>query len=111
MPSIAEKVTSSAPVECIDNGRANRVRVGFVMHVMQVAGAEVLVKQIIEQLSAEIEPTVFCLDSIGELGEQLLEAGIPVVSLNRQPGLDWKLAARFAAEIKQRNIDILHAHQ
>ncbi len=89
----------------------DRIRVGFVMHVMQVAGAEVLVKQIIEQLGDQIDATVFCLDSLGELGQQLIDAGIPVVVLDRQPGLDWGVAKRLADEVQRREIHVLHAHQ
>ncbi len=66
----------------------HKLRIGFVMHVMQVAGAEVLVTQIIETLRDQIEPTVYCLDAIGTLGEQLRDSGIPVVVLDRQPGFD-----------------------
>lgn len=87
------------------------IRVGFVMHVMQVAGAEVLVKQIIERLGDRIEATVFCLDSLGELGQQLLDVGVPVVVLGRQPGLDRSVAKKLAAEVRSRGIEILHAHQ
>lgn len=111
MSSVAEKPDSIASIDRSTPAKPRRLRVGFVMHVMQVAGAEVLVKQIIEQLSAEIEPTIFCLDSLGELGAQLREAGVPVVVFNRQPGLDWKLPGRMATEIEQRGIEVLHAHQ
>ena len=38
-------------------------RIAFVMHVMQVAGAEVLVHEIIHRLAGRIEPVVLCLDS------------------------------------------------
>ena len=89
----------------------NKIRVGFVMHVMQVAGAEVLVTQIIEQLSDKIEATVFCLDALGELGERLLDEGISVVVLNRKPGLDLSVAKRLAREVRERQIEVLHAHQ
>jgi len=88
-----------------------KIRVGFVMHVMQVAGAEVLVTQIIEQLSDRIEATVFCLDALGELGQKLLDAGIPVIVLGRKPGLDRDVAKRLAKEVKSRKIEVLHAHQ
>jgi glycosyltransferase involved in cell wall biosynthesis len=81
------------------------------MHVMQVAGAEVLVTQIIEQLSDRIDATVFCLDGLGELGQKLLDAGIPVIVLNRKPGLDRVVAKRLAKEVKSRQIEVLHAHQ
>lgn len=88
-----------------------KLHVGFVMHVMQVAGAEVLVTQIIQQLADKIEATVFCLDDLGQLGQQLQDAGIPVVVLDRQPGLDWQVAKRLATEIRQRRVQLLHAHQ
>ncbi len=81
------------------------------MHVMQVAGAEVLVKQIIERLGDMIEPTVFCLDDVGQLGFELRQAGVPVVVLDRQPGLDRAVAKRLADEVKRRRIQVLHAHQ
>ena len=87
------------------------LRVGFVMHIMQVAGAEVLVAEIIRRLGERIQPTIFCLDGIGTLGEQLQQQGIDVVCLNRHPGFDRSLAFRFAREIRQRKIDVLHAHQ
>ena len=88
-----------------------RIRVGFVMHKMQVAGAEVLVKQIIQRLSSEIDPTILCLDGVGEIGEQLIAAGTPVISLGRKPGVDWSMAARLADEFKRRKIEVVHAHQ
>ncbi|MDA7915249.1 glycosyltransferase [bacterium] len=94
-----------------NNTKSNKIRVGFVMHAMQVAGAEVLVTQIIEQLSDRIDATVFCLDALGELGQKLLDAGIPVIVLNRKPGLDRDVAKRLAREVKSRQIEVLHAHQ
>src|SRR6516162_1886775 len=69
---------------------STRLRVAFVMHVMQVAGAEVLVTETIRRLGTRIEPTVFCLDAVGPLGEQLLGDGVAVISLNRRPGRDWR---------------------
>ncbi len=87
------------------------IHVGFVIHVMQVAGAEVLTKQIIETLQGKIQATIFCLDAIGQLGEELQAAGVPVVVLGRESGIDRKLPGRLAKEIRDRKIDILHAHQ
>ena len=42
-----------------------RLRVGFVLHVMQVAGAEVLVTETVRRLAGKIAPTIFCLDAVG----------------------------------------------
>ncbi|MFN6129404.1 MAG: glycosyltransferase [Planctomycetota bacterium] len=86
-------------------------RIGFVVHVMQVAGAEMLVKQLIDRLQGKIDPTIFCLDAIGLLGERMQAAGVPVVVLNRSSGIDTALPGRFAKELRQRKIDVLHAHQ
>ena len=90
---------------------AGPIRVGFVLHVMQVAGAEVLVRELIRGLSGRIEPTVLCLDGVGPLGEALRSEGVPVVHLGRRPGLDWGVARRMAAEVRAREIELLHAHQ
>jgi glycosyltransferase involved in cell wall biosynthesis len=90
---------------------AEKIKVGFCLHAMQVAGAEVLVSQIIRSLSEQIEPHIFCLDSIGQLGEELQSQGIPVVVLQRAPGIDMSLAKRFANELVTRKIEVVHAHQ
>jgi hypothetical protein len=87
------------------------IRVGFVLHVMQVAGAEVLVNETIRRLGPRIDPVVFCLDAIGVLGERLLADGVPVVAYGRRPGLDLSVSRRMAADIRSRRVDILHAHQ
>ena len=81
------------------------------MHVMQVAGAEVLVRQIIETMGNRLEPTIFCLDAVGTIGEELQEKGVPVIALDRKPGIDWQLLIRLGSEIAKRQIQVLHAHQ
>lgn len=88
------------------------IRVGFVVHVMQVAGAEVLTEQTIRTLGGRIEPTIFCLDSIGQIGERLRAEGIAVVCLDRkQGGRDYSVSWRMAREIRERGIRVVHAHQ
>jgi N-acetyl-alpha-D-glucosaminyl L-malate synthase BshA len=87
------------------------VRVGFVLHVMQVAGAEVLVAETIRRLRGQIDPVVFCLDGIGALGETMRAEGVEVVSLDRRPGFDFKMLLRFAKALRTRRLDVLHAHQ
>jgi glycosyltransferase involved in cell wall biosynthesis len=78
---------------------------------MQVAGAEVLVSETIRRLAGRIEPSVFCLDAVGVLGERLRAQGVEVLSFGRRPGRDWRMAWRMAREIRARGIEILHAHQ
>ena len=87
------------------------VRIGFVLHVMQVAGAEMLVAEIIRQLGPQLEPVVLCLDGVGQLGETMRREGVAVVELGRRPGVDFGVARRLAAEIRQRRLEVVHAHQ
>jgi glycosyltransferase involved in cell wall biosynthesis len=110
-------MTAQAAIIDVPRGRpgpiapARAIRVGFVMHVMQVAGAEVLVARIIRDLAAQIDPVIFCLDRVGELGERLQAEGVEVTCLDRKPGRDWGLVGRLGHLIRARNIDVLHAHQ
>lgn len=87
------------------------VRVAFVVHLMQVAGAEVLVRETIRQLKGRITPTIFCLDAVGRIGEELVAEGIDLVCFNRKPGRDWGVSRKIARAIRERDIEIVHAHQ
>ena len=87
------------------------LRVGFVLHALHVAGAEMLTVEIIHRLGDGLAPVVFCLDAVGELGQQLQKEGVPVVCLERRPGRDWGVARRLAGAVRERRIEVLHAHQ
>lgn len=105
--SVEGNARTAGPLE-LDSSRR---RVAFVVHVMQVAGAEVLVTETVRRLGHAIEPTVFCLDSVGTLGEQLRSEGVDVICLDRRPGLDWGVARRLAREVKRLHVEVVHAHQ
>ena len=98
-------------VDILDNPQSRPIRVGFVLHVMQVAGAEVLVKETIRRLGPQIVPTIFCLDRVGQLGEEHLSNGGELVCFDRPPRRDLRVAWRLARECTRRKIDVLHAHQ
>ena len=91
--------------------RTQPVRVGFVLHSMQVAGAEVLVAETIRRLRGRIEPVVFCLDEVGALGDRVRGEGVEVLVLGRRPGLDLTIIPRMARAIRSRQLQVLHAHQ
>jgi glycosyltransferase involved in cell wall biosynthesis len=78
---------------------------------MHVAGAEVLVAETARRLAGRIEPTVFCLDAVGPLGERLRGEGVEVLALGRRPGRDWRVAWRLARAVRARGLEVLHAHQ
>jgi glycosyltransferase involved in cell wall biosynthesis len=87
------------------------LRIGFVLHVMQVAGAEVLVREIIRRAGPRITPSIFCLEEIGRMGVELQAEGLDIVNFDRRPGLDWSVARRMANAIHARVLDVVHAHQ
>jgi glycosyltransferase involved in cell wall biosynthesis len=87
------------------------VRVAFVVHVMQVAGAEVLVRETIRRLRGRVAPSVFCLDAVGRIGEELLAEGVDLVCFGRKPGRDFGVSRRMAAALRARDVEVVHAHQ
>jgi L-malate glycosyltransferase len=87
------------------------IAVAFVVHTMQMAGAERLVVETIRRLGPRIRPTVCCLDGLGSLGAQLRSQGIDVEVLGRRPGLDLRVARRLARVLASRRIQVVHAHQ
>lgn len=91
--------------------RQRPIHVGFVVHSMQMAGAERLVVETIRRLGDRIVPAVFCLDTVGLLGTELQRENIDVVAFGRRPGLDLSVARRLATEIARRDIAVIHAHQ
>jgi glycosyltransferase involved in cell wall biosynthesis len=87
------------------------IPVAFVVHVMQMAGAERLVVETIRRLGDRIEPTVCCLDALGTLGADLRAQGVTVEVLDRRPGLDLGVARRLAHVLHARGVEVVHAHQ
>lgn len=87
------------------------IRVAFAVHVMQVAGAEVLVRETIRRLGPRIVPAVFCLDRVGQIGEELIADGVDLVCFDRKPGRDFGVSRRLAAAATARRLDVIHAHQ
>jgi len=87
------------------------LRVAFVVHLMQVAGAEVLVRETIRRLRGRIVPTIFCLDAVGRIGEELVADGVDLVCFGRKPGRDLGVSRKIARAIRERDIQVVHAHQ
>ncbi|HJZ56204.1 MAG TPA: glycosyltransferase, partial [Gemmataceae bacterium] len=75
------------------------------------AGAEVLVRETVRRLAGRIAPTIFCLDAVGRIGEEMVRDGTDLVCLSRRPGRDWGVARRMAAAVRERGVELIHAHQ
>jgi glycosyltransferase involved in cell wall biosynthesis len=79
---------------------------------MGFGGAEQVICQLVRGLSEERESAVVCLEgSVGRLGRDLMEEGIQVATLGRQPGFDFSLVLRLRRWLQGWRPDVLHCHQ
>lgn len=77
---------------------------------LQPGGTERLVIEICQRLADRVAFTVCCLDEPGAWAAELAPAGIPVVSLGRQPGFHPSLGLAVARLARRRGIDVIHCH-
>ncbi len=94
-------------------GPSARGTVAHVLHRLYRAGAEVLAADLSRRLGSQggLRFVFICLDELGPMGEQLRAQGYPVVSLDRQPGIDRGAARRMAEALREHRVDLVHAHQ
>lgn len=88
-----------------------QINIAHILHSMNVAGAEKVVYDIVTGLGGTFKFSVFCLESVGPLGEELMQKSVLVKALGRKPGIDFSLIKKLAQEIKKNKINIIHAHQ
>ena len=86
-------------------------RVAHVLHGMTVAGAEILVHEMIGALADDFDFSLVLLDEKGALGEDLESRGVPVHTLERRPGVDVGLVGRLRRALREDDVDLVHAHQ
>ncbi len=86
-------------------------RICQLVHGLPIGGAEVIVDRLVRRLGDEFPMAVACLDEVGQLGEALVAAGVPVVRLGRRPGFDWKCTRKLQRRLRDQDIRLIHAHQ
>ena len=82
-----------------------------LLHTLQRAGAEVLVRDLVRDLKNEFRSIVVALDGAGPLESDFRALQVPVHVLDRRGGIDWRCAWNLARIIRQSRVDIIHAHQ
>jgi L-malate glycosyltransferase len=81
-------------------------------HGLGLGGTERVVRDLAADLSGQgFRSSVYCLDGLGELGQELQNQGVRVEVLGRRSGLDLGLVWRLAKLYRQVHVDIVHAHQ
>lgn len=86
-------------------------RIIYVVNSLNVGGTENLVAQMSKAFHGEHIVSVICLDEPGRWAGGLRSIGVDVNCLWRQPGLDFRMAAKIAGFCRQQKVDLIHAHQ
>jgi len=87
-----------------------------VLHVtfnMGIGGTEQVIRQLVLATRGQgVHHEIACIDGHrGAIGDQLVEAGVPVHTLNRSPGFDRALIRALRTSIRDGGFDIVHCHQ
>lgn len=76
-----------------------------------MGGAEVLAKDMCLSFKDEFNISVICLDEPGLWAQEIRDAGIPLYTLWRDEGIDYRIIWELANFAKKNNIILFHAHQ
>lgn len=86
-------------------------RVMHIAHSLNLGGAERLAAKLAVTLSDEFDIIIACLDAAGLWAKEVRDAGVPVIELYRQPGIDLVVPVRIARLAAQWKVGLFHAHQ
>jgi sugar transferase (PEP-CTERM/EpsH1 system associated) len=82
-----------------------------ILHVvlsLNIGGLETFVLGLMRQRSNVTQPYVVCIEMLGSLGESVHD--IPILSLDKAPGIQLKCISKIRAIADKYKIDIIHTH-
>lgn len=88
----------------------DRIGVAQIVHSLEIGGMERVAAYLAMESSPAYRPLVICLTIKGHFAPQVEAAGIEVIELHKRAGVDLRLPQRLARILKERNIQIVHAH-
>ena len=89
----------------------DRPNIAYVVHSLDPGGTERLALDMALWFSRRYRMQIFCLDAPGQWAKDAESQGVAVTCLNRRPGIDLRIPVKIAALMKQRRINLIHAHQ
>lgn len=86
------------------------MRIMHVIDSLNLGGAERMLVEIANQASDDGHAVSVCVTRQGTTLEEALRPGIRVLVLDRRRRFDWTAMGRFATEVRNSGVDILHVH-
>jgi glycosyltransferase involved in cell wall biosynthesis len=87
------------------------LRILHVVETLEVGGLETMVVAMAAvQRQQGHDVQIVCLWREGALAEKARAAGVPVSTINKGPGLDWRSILRLRTKIREVRPDVLHTH-
>ena len=85
------------------------MKVFYLITELDPGGAERMLYELVKRLDRErFEPTVGCLRGRGEVGGWIADLGVEIIYFDMRSCLDWGALRRVAAELRRREVDMLH---
>jgi len=79
-----------------------------VVLTLNIGGLERFLLEFVSNLPKDIQSTIVCLEKKGALGGKF--GDVPVIELNKPPGIHLSVAYQLAKIIRGQKIDIVHTH-
>lgn len=89
------------------------IRILHVTFNMGFGGTEQVIRQLVTHLPSDrFTNEILCIDGrVGQIGLDLQREGIPVTTLPRRPGFDWRLIRALRNVVIEGRFDVVHCHQ
>ena len=87
-----------------------KIKILYLITGLKTGGAEMILKNLVKKLDKKFDPVVVSITPIGEIGKDMLNNGIKVLSLEVKRKWNFLLIFRLVKIIKQEKPVILHAH-
>lgn len=85
------------------------MRVMHMIESLEFGGAEKVVIDLANAMTARHDVIVCCVKKLGDL-KTSLNANIPVVCLDKGEGNDWRIPFRLRDLMREHRIEVLHSH-
>lgn len=86
------------------------VVVAHVVLGLRIGGLERVVVDLVKHSGRRVRPAVICIEERGQLGDELVAGGAPLVVVPRRPGFRPWHAFRVRGALRQLGAEVVHTH-